>query len=225
MGFWPFKRGTSRVERKGKKDHLVWQTNMLSKVALVPFVKNFPQYVPIIDSNLTEVWDILLTIAMTGVSAYTNNFLSDAQAMEELKISIDKWWQGGRELFADYYEYTSFRTSEVGAAWAGVSAMWVADNLRLHRKANEALKRNASQLEFINPLAAFINISFGSTEVGLPHYIVMTSLEVKKEIGIDMGIGTMGTKKDSTKKLEFLAWIFESFANKTVESIVEIEQQ
>jgi hypothetical protein len=225
MGFWPFKRNTSRVESKGKQDRLVWQTNMLSKVALVPFVKNFPQYAPIIDSNLMETWDILCTIAMTGVSAYANNFLSDAQAMEELKISLDKWWKGGRAGFEDYYEYTSLRTSKAGAPWAGVSTMWVADNLRLHSKANEALKRNASQLDFINHLAAFMTISFGSAEVGLPHYLVMMSLEAENKIGIDMGIGTKGTKQDFTKKLEIIAWIFESFASKTVESIVEFEQQ
>lgn len=104
-----------------------------------------------------------------------------------------------------------------------MSAMWVADNLRLHSKATTALKRNATKLDFINRLSAFINISFGSTEAGFSHYFALMALDVEKNMGIDMGLGTKGTKKDSSKKISIIGDIFKSFAQKTVELIAEKE--
>jgi len=50
---------------------------------------------------------------------------------------------------------------------------------------NAALKRNASELDFINRLSAFISISFGSTEVGFSYYFGVMALEVEKNMGID----------------------------------------
>ena len=221
MRFWPFKKIASHSYRTGEFNHLVWETNTLAKVALVPFVEHYPQYEPIVESSLMEAWNRLLTIAMTGVAAHTRNMLSDPQARKELKRSLDEWWEGGGVGFEDYYEYTSLRTAKVEAPWAGVSAMWVVDNLRLHSKANEALKRNGSELNFINPLAAFMKLSFGSTEVGFPHYIGSMALEAEKELGIDMGLGTKGTKQDSTKKLQVLVEIFQSYARNTVDLIAK----
>jgi hypothetical protein len=171
--------------------------NTLAKVALMPIVNRFPDYEPIVDSNLMGVWDCLMTIAMTGVAAHAEGTLSDPQTQHEIKRVLDKEWQVGAELFDDYYEYTEMRTKETGASWSGVSAIWFADNLRLHSKANAALKRNASELDFVNRLSAFMNISFGSTEVGFSHYFGVMALDVEKDMGIDMGLGTQGTKKDS----------------------------
>lgn|GEM_PF-2082465 len=222
MIFWPFKRVASHCPKKEKFDHLVWETNTLAKVSLIPFVKNFPQYEPILESNLMEEWDRLLTIALTGVAAHVRNILSKPQSRGELKRSLDKWWRGGGDArFDDYMEYASIRTTNTGAPWAAVSAKWVADILRLHSKANEALKKNASRLDFINPLAAFMSMSFGRMDVGLPHYLSTMSLYVEKEKGIDMGLGTKGTKMNSVEKIQVIVWIFESWANKTVELIVE----
>lgn len=205
----------------GEFDHLVWEANTLAKVALVPFVNRFSQYGPIIESNLMEVWDRLMTIAMTGVAAHDRGILSDPVGLEEIKSALDKNWQGGANGFNDYYKYTTLRTEEVRASWSAVSARWVADNLRIHSKANAALKQNASELDFTNTLSAFMNMSFGSTEVGLSHYLGIMALEAEKEMGIDMGLGTKGTKKDSVNKLQILTEIFELFARKIVEMIAD----
>ena len=216
MKLWPFKGGAPKNPRAGEFDSLIWETNTLAKVALMPIVNRFPDYEPIVDSNLMGVWDCLMTIAMTGVAAHAEGTLSDPQTQHEIKRVLDKEWQVGAELFDDYYEYTEMRTKETGASWSGVSAMWVADNLRLHSKANAALKRNASELDFVNRLSAFMNISFGSTEVGFSHYFGVMALDVEKDMGIDMGLGTQGTKKDSAKKIPILSHIFKSFAQETV---------
>jgi hypothetical protein len=161
---------------------------------------------------------------MMGVAAHGMGTLSDAHARQELKKSLDEKWQGGAEFFDDYYVYTVERTTKVGAPWSGVSAMWVADNLRLHSKANAELRRNASELDFINRLSAFMNISFGGTDAGFSHYLGVMAIEAEKEMGIDMGLGAEGAKKDSAKKLQLLAYIVESFARKTVELIADEEK-
>ena len=221
MKFWPFNRGSSLKQREGEFDFIVWGTNTLAKVSLMPIVNRFPDYGPIVDSNLVDFWDCLMTIAMTGVAAHAEGMLSNPQVQHEIKRALDKQWQIDAELFDDYYEYTKLRTKETGAPWSGVSAMWVADNLRLHSKATTALKRNARKLDFVNRLSAFMNVSFGSTEVGFSHYFGVMALDVEKNMGIDIGLGTQGTKKDSSKKIPIIAHIFESFAQKTVELIAE----
>ena len=66
-----------------------------------------------------------------------------------------------------------------------------------------------------------MNMSFGSTEVGLSHFLGVMALDTEKSMGIDMGIGTEGTKKDPVKKVVILAEIFELFARKTVDMIAE----
>jgi len=187
----------------------------------MPMVNSFPDYGPIIDSDLVEIWDCLMTIAMTGVAVHAEGSLSDAQVQNEVKIALSRQWQIDSELFDDYYEYTKLRTNETKASWCGVSAMWVADNLRLHEKSTPALKRNSQKLDFVNRLSAFMNVSFGSTEVGFSHYFGFMALDVEKNMGIDMGIGTQGTKKDPPKKIPIIAHIFESFAQNTVKLIAE----
>jgi len=47
------------------------------------------------------------------------------------------------------------------------------------------------------------------------------ALDVEKNMGIDMGLGTKGTKRDPKKKVSIIAHIFESFAQNTVELIAE----
>jgi hypothetical protein len=205
-------------------EHLVWKANTLAKVALVPFINRFPKYGQIVELNLIEVWDYLMTIAMTGVAAQARDILSDPLSRQELKRSLCDKLQGGAEGFDDYYKYTVLRTEKVEAPWSGVSAMWVADNLRFHSKGNAVLKQNARDLDFINHISAFMNMSFGSTEVGLPQYLVMMGLEVEKDMGIDMGLATKETKKDSVKKVQILAELFESFAREMVELTAGKEQ-
>lgn len=207
-----------------KFDSLVWETNTLAKTALMALINRFPQYGPIVDSNLIETWDCLMTIAMTGVAAHARGILSDSPARRELKRLMKEKWQVGPQIFDDYYEYAISRTTKVEAPWSAVSAMWVADNLRLHRKANATLKQNARELEFVNCLSAFMRMAFGNTEFGFPHFLAMMASSVEKEKGIDMGIGTKGTKQDPDTKASMLVYIFESFARKTVELIANHER-
>jgi hypothetical protein len=152
-----------------------------------------------------------MTIAMTGVAAYQKDILSDSKARDEIKRSLREKWQVGGELFDDYYEYVIQRTAKTDGPWSGVSAMWVADNLRLHDRANSALKHNAGNLSFINRLSIFMNISFGSTEVGLSHYLKMVTPEMVKA-------------KDTNEKMHVLSSIFESFACKTIDFIADKEK-
>lgn len=221
MKIWPFKRGNTKKSGVGEFDSLVWETNSLAKASLMPMVNCFPDYGPIIDSDLVEIWDCLMTIAMTSVAVNAKGVLSDAQIQNEVKNALSTQGQIDAALFDDYYEYTKQRTNETNASWCGVSAMWVADNLRLHEKATPTLKRNSQKLDFVNRLSAFINVSFGSTEVGFSQYFGFMALDVEKNIGIDMGIGTQGTKKDPSKKTPIIAHIFESFAQNTVKLIAE----
>ncbi len=221
MKIWPFNKRSSQKNKEGKFDHIVWETNILAKVSLMPMVNSFPDYGPIIDSDLVEIWDCLMTIAMTGVAVHTEGVLSDAQVQNEVKNALSRQWQIDAELFDDYYEYTKLRTNETKASWSGVSAMWVADNLRLHEKATPALKRNSQKHDFVNRLSAFMNVSFGSTEAGFSDYFGFMVLDVEKNMGIDMGIGTQGTKKDPPKKIPMITLIFESFAQNTVKLIAE----
>jgi len=221
MKLWPFKKTVVKEQKTGAFDSLVWGANMLAKVSLVPFFDHFPLYRLIVESELMEVWDSLMTIAMSGVAAQAEDRLSDLSDLKELKKALEKKCDGGAVGFEDYYEYTMLRTKQTGAPWTAVSAMWVADNLRLHSKANVALKNNANQLDFVNALSAFMNMSFGSTDVGLFHFVGDMALNVEKNMGIDFGLGTKGVKKDSLKKATILAAIFEQFARKTVEMIAE----
>jgi len=221
MKFLPFNRMSSQNNKEGEFDHIVWGTNTLAKVSLMPIVNCFPDYGAIIDSNLVEVWDCLMTVVMTGVAIHAEGMLSDPQVRNEVKRALSKQWQIDAELFDDYYEYTRLRTKETRAPLCGVSAMWVSDNLRLNDKATTALKTNAKNLDFVNRLSTFMNVSFGSTDVGFPHYFGIMALDVEKNVGIDMGLGTQGTEKDSSKKMPIVAHIFESFAQKTVELIAE----
>jgi hypothetical protein len=55
MKLWPFKKGNTKKPRVGEFDSLVWETNTLAKVALMPIVNRFPDYEPIVDSELVEV--------------------------------------------------------------------------------------------------------------------------------------------------------------------------
>jgi hypothetical protein len=221
MKFWPFKRDAQKNPKEGEFDSVVWATNTLAKVALMPIVNRFPDYGSIIDSNLVDLWDSLMTIAMTGVAAHAEGMLSNSQVQDDIKRALSEQWQIDADLFDDYYEYTKVRTNETKAPWCGVSAMWVADNLRLHGKATAELKRNSQKLDFVNRLSAFMNVSFRSTEVGFSHYFGFMALDVEKNMGIDMRLGTQGTKKESPKKIPIIAHIFESFAQKTVELIAE----
>ena len=213
-------------EAAGKYDYLVLETNMLAKVSYVPFLKYFPQYVSVNESGLLEEWDLLLTIAMTGVAAFSKKILSDSRAIEELKSSLDKKLPGGRLGFEDYYEYiTHPQIKESGVSLSGLSAMWVGLNLQGLRKANDNLKRNASKIDFVNPLSLFMNISFGQTESRLvcpfEQYFVMVCQEFEEKDGIDMGLKTPGTKKDDILKIKILNFIFEDYAYKTVKLISE----
>ena len=221
MKFWTFKKTASRDQKVGTFDALVWEVNTLAKVSLVPFIDRSSLYRPIIESELMDAWDSLVTIAMAGVSAQANGLLLDPSGREELKKALDEKLSGGAVGFDDYYEYTILRTKKTGTPLCGVSAMWVADNIRLHSKANAALKENARQLDFVNPISAFMNMSFGSPEVGLSHFLGVMALDTEKSMGIDMGLGTEGTKKDPVKKVVILAEIFELFARKTVDMIAE----
>ena len=88
MRFWPFRKKTAHKPRVGEFTPLVRETNALAMVALMPLVKRFPDYGPIVDSNLIKVWDCLMTIAMTGVAAHKKGILSDSQARDEIKRSL-----------------------------------------------------------------------------------------------------------------------------------------
>ena len=221
MKLWPSKKTASQGQSAGAFDSIVWEANTLAKASLVPFIEHFPLYRPIVESQLMEVWDSLVTIAMAGVAAKANELLSDPLSLKELKIALDKTCYAGAIGFDDYYEYTMLRTKQTGAPWSGVSAMWVADNLRLHSKANAALKYNSSQLDFVNSLAAFMNMSFGGTEAGLSCFLGAMALDFEKSMGIDFGLGTKEVKKDPETKAVLLVEIFEQFARKIVEMIVE----
>jgi hypothetical protein len=39
----------------GQFDSLIWETNNLAMVSLMPLVKRFPDYGPIVDSNLINI--------------------------------------------------------------------------------------------------------------------------------------------------------------------------
>ncbi len=202
-------------------DYIVWETNTLAKVSLMPIVNRFPDYGAIIDSNLVEIWDYLMTIAMTGVVLHSEGMLSNPQVRHEVNISLSRLWQMDIDLFDDYYKYTKLQTKKTTAPWSDVSAMWVAGVLRIEGRATTALMSHAKKINFANRLSTFMNISFGSTEVGFPHYFGTMALEVEKNIGIDMGLGTQDTEKDLSKKMSIIAHIFKSFAQNTVELIVE----
>lgn len=66
-----------------------------------------------------------------------------------------------------------------------------------------------------------MNVSFGSSEAVFSHYFGFMALDVEITMGIDMGLGTKGTKKDPQKEISIIAHIFESFAKKTIELIAE----
>ena len=219
MKLWPFKSGNSKKPRVGEFDSLVWETNALAKVALMPIVNRFPDYAPILDSELVEVWDGLMTVAMTGVAVHAEGNISDPKAQQEIKKSLSNTWGINPELFDDYYAYTKQRTQDTGASWSGVSAMWVADYLRLQSKANTSLKQNAKKLEFINRLAGFMNVAFGSIEIGFAYFYWNIAHDVEKDTGIDMGFGTQGTKNDSLKRVQLSVEICKSFAKHAVELI------
>ncbi len=206
---------------------LVWKSKNLAMVSLVPFCHHFPEYRPIVESELMEVWDSLVTIAMTGVAARAMNLLSEPTDLIELTEALDKELFAGAVGFDDYYEYTLFRTTQTGASWSGVSAMWVAQNLSLHSKSNDALKNILHQLDFINSLCLFMYVSFGSgsNEVGISHFLHVMLLEAEKNTGIDFGLGTKGVKKDTFKKVEIIIELFEQYARKTVENIADSLKQ
>lgn len=141
MRFWPFKRAAQDAPRSSEYDSVVSESNTLAKVALMPIVNRFPDYGSIIDSNLEEVWDLLMTIAMTGVAVHAESMLSNPHVRADIKRALSKQWQINAELFDEYYEFTKGRTQETKAPWCGVSALWVADKLRLHGKATTELKK------------------------------------------------------------------------------------
>lgn len=153
MKFWPFKKVAQEASRTNEYDPLVWETNTLAKVALVPLMKRFPKYEPVIESDLIGTWDCLVTIAMTGVAANAMGILSNDTDRESLKQALSHKLKKGGHVFDDYYEYTILRTREVDASWSGVSATWVAENFRCHSKANAELKHNTEHLDFVNTLA------------------------------------------------------------------------
>lgn len=206
-------------------ESLVWKSRELAMVSLVPFCDHFPEYRPIAESELMEVWDSLVTIAMTGVATRAMNLLSEPTDLIELKEALDKELFAGAVGFDDYYEYTLFRTTQTGASWSGVSAMWVAQNLSLHSKANDALKNILHQLDFINSLCLFMSVSFASNEVGISRLLDVMVLEAEKNTGIDFGLGTKGVKKDTFKKVEIIIELFEQYARKTVENIADSLKQ
>ena len=187
---------------------IVRQTHSLAMVALVSLVKRFPDYGPIIDSNLMRVWDCLMTIAMTGVAAHKRGSLSDSQVRAEIERALHEEWQVGGELFDDYYQYVMERTAHIDVPWSAVSAMWVADNLRLHERANSALRQNAADLSFVNRLSIFMNIACGNTELGLSHYLAIMSAEVDKG-------------KDAIERVHLLAYIYKTYASKAVEFLAD----
>jgi len=76
--------------------------------------KGFTQYEDVIESNLVDTWDYLLTIAMTGVAANTKGILTDAESRESLKYALGKKPKEGGQVFDDYYDYTILRTREIG---------------------------------------------------------------------------------------------------------------
>lgn len=170
----------------------------------------------IVDSNLMEEWDRLMTIALTGVAAHTKDILSSPEDREELKSSVEEWFEEGGDDFDNYYEYVSLQTTAYEASWTGVSAVWVTSLLA------SALKSNVSKVALANPIAAFLNISFGEPEVGISRYLGEMALEVEQDLGIDMGLGTKGTKTDTDKKIVILGEIFDSYARNTLKYIKEV---
>ena len=86
MKFWPFNKVAQDTPRTSEYDPLVWETYTLSKAAFVPLMTAFPQYESIVDSELIDTWDFLLTIAMTGVAANTRGILNDAASNRRSEI-------------------------------------------------------------------------------------------------------------------------------------------
>lgn len=212
----PSKTTDTEKKRNGKYDPLVWEANKLAIVSLPPFIEHFPQFKMIVDSNLMEEWDRLMTIALTGVAAHTKDILSSPEDREELKSSVEEWFEEGGDDFDNYYEYVSLQTTAYEASWTGVSAVWVTSLLA------SALKSNVSKVALANPIAAFLNISFGEPEVGISRYLGEMALEVEQDLGIDMGLGTKGTKTDTDKKIVILGEIFDSYARNTLKYIKEV---
>lgn len=221
MKIWPFTKASRQTPRKAEFDPLVWETNTLAKATLAPMIKRFPQYNAVVESDLTNTWDFLMTIAMAGVAANAKGILSNADARASLRSSLDNKLHGGGNAFDNYYKYTNLRMRVVGASWSGVSAMWMTENLRRHNNANATFKQIADALEFVNPLAAFMDMSFGSTIGGFSDFLGVMTLEVEEKMGIDIGLGTRGTRRNPIKKVEILAEIFELFARNTVDMIAE----
>ena len=206
-------------------DSLVWETNTLAKVAFVPLMKRFPQYESVADSDLLDTWDYLLTIAMTGVAANTRGILFDTKSIKRLKKALGHNLKNGSKVFDAYYKYTTMQSKEVGVSCSAVSAMWVALHFKEHDEANTDLRRCADQPNFINPISSFMNIAFGITEVGLPHFLKFMALEAEEKEGVDLGFGTKGTKHDRNMQIRILAEIFETFASKTVDTIGEEQEE
>lgn len=206
MGFWPFKKRVAREPSDmGPLDYIVHEAKVLAMGALAPFIKTFPAFRPIIESDLTDAWDLLTGVAMAGVALHTRGVLSDPAAREELKKALVASFGTGSDLLDDYYQYVDLRTRETTLPWSGVSAMWVADCMRLHPGANDALRASASTLDFVNPLAGFINISFGSMEDGVADFMDRTFREIEKSEGSDVA-----------GKLSVRAMLYETYAEKVV---------
>jgi hypothetical protein len=212
MGFWPFKKREvrERSDELGPLDYTVHEAEVLAMAALAPLLKTFPTFRPVIESNLEEVWDLLVGIAMAGVALHTRGVLSNPAVREELKEALVASFGIGSGLLDDYYEYADLRTRETTLPWSGVSAMWVADSFRLHPGANDALRASASTLDFVNPLASFISLSFGSMGAGVSDFVDRALREIEKREGSDMA-----------GKLSVRAIVHETYVAKVVELVRE----
>lgn len=216
--------GTDMNTDKNEYERLVWQSNLLAKSALMPFVNQFPDYGPIIDSDLVEFWDALMTISMTGVALKTGGIFSDQQVQIETKKCMSEHFQIDVALIDDYHRYVQVQGPDRAVLWSTLSASWVAGHLRHHEKATAELVINSEKPRFMHRLSAFMNVSFGSTEAGFAQFFVSVAHEVETRLGISMGIGTDGAQKDFERKIPIFGYIFESFAQNIVETIAKKEK-
>lgn len=208
-------------KKQFRHDALVWETNALTKSSLVPLSNEFPEFDDLTLPNSMNAWDILVTVAMTGVAAKTQGHLDNSASVKELRDEIGSAVKSGDILFDDYLNYSLAQSERVQAPWSAISAMWVVENLKHMPKISAELKAFLNDLKAVNILSSYMNMSYGTIEPGFTHFMNEMCLTIEKDTGVDMGFGTSGTTKDTQKKMVLLADVFDTFAKNTAKLIKE----
>ena len=225
MGFFSFLRKRNSVSKHNSEvnsDSLVWKINTLAKSSLMPIVNEFPKLIHLIDNDATiELWDNLMTVAMTGVAADTYGYLNNRNSLIELKLSLNKQVNNGMLLFDDYFEYSIIQLKRVDAPWSSISAFWVSENLRQLPMTSEDLKIVIGNIESINILSTFMNMSFGSIDAGFSPFFIDMCKSIEKESGINMSLNSNVTEEERYTKLKLITDIYISFAEIVTKQIKE----